>query len=168
MGVDASLALSITALQEGTGDLAIPSINVKISDVVSFKSGTDAVTKADVLWSDTRTLAASASESLDLRGSLVDAFGASVNPAEIVAIYVKAKSTNTNDVVIGNAASNGFAGPLSATGTLTLKAGEFVLLSSQAGWAVTAGTGDLLKVANSAAGTSVTYSIMIIGRSVAA
>jgi len=33
-------------------------------------------------------------------------------------------------------------------------------------YAVTAGTGDLLKVANSAGGTSVTYDIVIIGSSV--
>ena len=32
-----------------------------------------------------------------------------------------------------------------------------------AGYAVTAGTGDILKVANSGAGTGVTYDIVIVG-----
>jgi hypothetical protein len=33
------------------------------------------------------------------------------------------------------------------------------------GWGVTAGTGDLLKVANSAGSTSVNYDIVVIGNS---
>jgi hypothetical protein len=117
------------------------------------------------LFKDTRTIAASASENLDLTGVLTDAFGATVANAEVIAIYVKAAAANTNSVIIGNVA-NGFVGPLGATGTYTVLPGDFFLATSQAGWAVTAATGDLLKIANSAGGTSVTYDVVIIGRSV--
>ena len=117
------------------------------------------------MFKDTRTLAASGTENLDLAGVLVDAFGATATSAEIIAIYVKAAAGNTNNVVIGNV-TNGFVGPLGATGTYTVSPGDFFLATSRAGWAVTAATADLLKITNSAAGTPVTYDVVIIGRSI--
>jgi len=58
---------------------------------------------------------------------------------------------------------------LGATHTLTLRPGAFVAVGTGAadatGYAVTATTADLLKIANSGAGTSVTYDIHIIGAS---
>ena len=64
---------------------------------------------------------------------------------------------------------NGFIGPFLAAGDgIGVKPGEYVPLVSQSGWAVTAGTGDLLTITNSGSGTSVTYDIVIVGRTVAA
>lgn len=169
MGVDANIALSMLAkASKAVGPNALTA-QVKINEGLQFKSGTAATDEADILFADTRTLTASATENLDLTGTLTDGFGDVVAAAEIVAIFVKAFSTNTNTVVIGNTATNAFVGPFGAnTHTLALKAGEFVLLSSETGWTVTAGTGDLLKIANGGAGTSVKYQIVIIGRTVAA
>jgi hypothetical protein len=168
-GVTATLEVSVQAQLDGTADIGTPTINSSALRVLKFIPGNDTVGKADVMWSDSRTLTASSSENLDLTGSLTGMLGGTVAMAEVCAIYVEAASTNTNSVVIGGAASNGFLGPFGgATHTLSLAPGEFTLLSSQNGWAVTAGTGDLLKVANSGAGTSVTYNIIIIGRTVAA
>lgn len=168
MGVDANINVSVDVKQTGTADLGSLAFTALISKNLNFTAGTDAVNKADILFSDRRTIAASGSENLDLAGALTDLMGATITAAEVVAVFVSASAGNTNNVVIGNATSNGFQGPLSSTGTYTLKPGEFVLMSSKTGWAVTAGTGDLLKIANSGAGTGVTYDIMIIGRSVAA
>lgn len=167
-GVTAKIALQIFAELEGTGDLGNPAVKNTVFKEVKFIPGTDTTGKADVMFSDTRTLNASATEDLDLTGSLTNAFGATIAQAEVVALYIAAADTNTNNVLVGNATTNGFVGPIGATGVLTLKPGEFVCFTSQTGWAVTAGTGDLLKVANSAGGTSVKYSILIIGRTVAA
>jgi hypothetical protein len=168
-GVTANIDVSIQASLTGTADIGTPHINSAAVRSLKFIEGTDAVNKADVMWSDSRTLTASSTENLDLTGTLTGMLGGTVAMAEVVAIYVEAASTNTNSVIIGGAASNGFLGPLGgATHTYALAPGEFVLWSSQAGWPVVAGTGDLLKVANSAAGTSVTYNIIIVGRTVAA
>lgn len=167
-GVDAKLLIQIAATLTASGDLGDASQKVALSKEVSFSPGSASVSQADVMFSDTRTLAASATEDLDLTGALTNAFGATVTQAEVVAIYVHAASTNTNSVILGGAAANQFTGPLGAgTHTLTLKPDEAILLTSPTGWTVTAGTGDLLKVANSAAGTSVKYSIIVIGRTVA-
>lgn len=167
-GVNAEISLLIKAQQVGTADLGSPRMTLEpISEVLHLVGGTDAVNKADILFSDTRTLAASASEDLDLAGVLADAFGATIAAAEIVAIFVKAAAGNTNSVIVG-AATAPFAGPLGATGTYTIRPGEYYLAVSQTGWAVGAGTTDDLKIANSGGTTGVTYNIVILGRTVAA
>jgi hypothetical protein len=168
--VNAEISLSINAQQVGSGDLGSPRMTLDpISEVLQLTSGTDAVNKANILFSDTRTLAASANGDLDLAGALADAFGATIAAAEIVAIFFKAHSGNTNNVNVTRPASNGFGGPFLAAGDgVSIKPGEYALFVSESGWAVTAGTGDLLNVANSAGTTGVDYDVVIIGRTVAA
>ncbi len=167
-GVTATIALDIVARLTGTGDLGNPRVDIgPISELIQFAPGTANIGQANVMFSDRRTLSASSSENLDLLGTLTDAFGATVNAAEIVLVYVKAAAGNTNSVIIGNV-TNGWPGPLGATGTYTVLPGEYFLAVSRSGWAVTAGTADLLKLANSSSGSSVTYDILILGRTVAA
>ncbi len=122
---------------------------------------------ADKAFADTRTLALSANEDLDLAGSLVDPFGATLTFVKVKGIYIKAALANTNSVILKPAASNGFTGPFGGTTpSLTIPPnGYLVLTAPLAGWAVTAGTGDKINLANSGAGTSVTYDIVIIGTS---
>ena len=101
-------------------------------------------------------------------GVLVDVFGATVTFARIRAIAVSAAASNTNNVVVGGAASNQFATWAgAATHTVTVRPGGlFCVANTDAtGYAVTAGTGDLLRIANSGAGTSVVYDIILIGAS---
>ncbi|MBO9710571.1 MAG: hypothetical protein J7521_20410 [Caulobacter sp.] len=168
-GVTASIAVNIKSQLVGVGDLGTPRVPVNVEALLSLTAGTDATSKANVLFADTRTLAASATENLDLAGALADALGATFTAAEVVAIYVKAAAGNTNSVVLFGAASNAFNGPLSGTTPkLTLAPGDFALLTCKNGWTVTAGTGDLILVANSGSGTPVSYDIVVIGRTVAA
>lgn len=121
--------------------------------------------QAQLLWNDTRQLAASASESLDLAGGLTDAFGLTLTFTAVKALIVEAAAGNVNDVVVGGAASNGFATPFGdATDAVKVKpGGKLVLIAPETGYAVTASTGDLLKVANSSSGTAVDYTITVVG-----
>ena len=168
-GVRGDIALRIDLTHYGTADLGTPKMRASVDKVLSLVEGTDATNKANLLFSDTRTLAASANENIDLAGSLADAFGATITAAEVVAIYIAAKSTNTNSVNVTRPASNGFAGPfLAASDGISIKPGEYALFVSQSGWAVTAGTGDLINIANSAGSTSVDYDIIVVARTVAA
>lgn len=158
------------------GIRALLSSNVNNSDIsaphglnygVTWSSGTVANT-ADVVWSSTRTLNASATEDLDLAGSLTGTLGGTVTFARVKAIMVTAHPANTNNVVIGAASATQFVGPFgAATHTISVQpGGEFSVAAPGAtAWPVTAGTADLLKVANSAAGSAVTYTIIIIGAS---
>ncbi len=133
---------------------------------LQLADGTGAA-QADRLFSDTRTLAASANEDLDLAGALADAIGGTAVFARIKGLYIAAASGNTNNVIVGAAASNAWATLLGATHTITLRPGAWIMLGTGAtdatGYTVTAGTGDLLRIANSAGSTTVTYDIAVIG-----
>ena len=168
-GVRGSIALSLDLTDAGSGDLGAPKMRVSVSKALALIEGTDATNKANLLFSDQRTLAASANEDIDLAGALANAFGATITAAEIVAIFISAAAGNTNNVNVTRPASNGFIGPFLAAGDgVSTKPGEWHAFVSQSGWAVTAATGDLINIANSAGSTPVTYDIVVVGRTVAA
>jgi hypothetical protein len=159
---DYSSALDLTT--------ALSSLNVSRGN--AFDPGTGAG-QVDKIFSDTRTLAPSATEDLDLAGVLLDAFGAAITFARVRGILISAAVGNTNNVVVG-AVANAWATLLSPAGVsqglITLRPGAWFAAgcgsADATGYAVTPATGDLLHVANSAAGTSVNYDIVIIGASV--
>lgn len=123
--------------------------------------------QADQVFRDRRTIVASGNENLDLNALTDPVTGAAINFAKIKAILIRAAAANTNNVVVGAAASNPFLGPLGGTApTLTLKPGDSVLLAApKDGWSSANGASDQLKVANSGSGTAVDYEIVLIGTS---
>lgn len=166
-GVNAEIELRIKAQQIGTADLGSPRMSLNpIQELLQFTAGTDATNKLDVLFSDTRTLAGSANEDLDLAGALTDAFGASITAAELVLLFVKARS-GANTINVSRPASNGVPIFLAAGDGVPVLQGEFFLFVSQKGVAITAGTGDKVNIANSGAG-NVSYDIVVLGRTAAA
>ncbi|WP_447724632.1 hypothetical protein [Sphingomonas koreensis] len=168
-GVRGDIRFNMDLTHVGSNDIGSPKMAVSVDKILSLVAGTDATNKANILFSDRRTLAASANEDIDLAGALSDAFGASITAAEVVAIFVSAASGNTNSVNVTRPAANGFIGPFLAAGDgVSVKPGEWQSFVSQSGWAVTAATGDLLNLANSGAGTQVIYDLVIVGRTVAA
>jgi hypothetical protein len=164
-------ALTLNADQTSAQDLGTVDLPVNVARQFALANGTGAG-QADKIFHDTRTLTASATENLDLAGVLLDPITqAALTFVRIKGLYVAASSANTNDVIVGANVVNGWAtliGPTGASGgTITLKPGSaFMTFTTDAtAWPVTAGTGDLLKVTNSAGGTSVDYSIVIVGAS---
>lgn len=123
--------------------------------------------QADRIYARTLTLAASANQDIDLNGALLNPIGGPGVFARVKAIAIRAADTNTNNVVVKPAAANGFLGPFGAAAhQISIQpAGRAILLAPNAGWTVVAGTGDLLNVANSGAGTPVTFDIIVIGTS---
>lgn len=122
--------------------------------------------EADRVFSDQRSLSASATETHDLT-SLTDVFGAALSFAKIKVIAIKAAASNTNNVLVGAAASNQFLGPLAhSSDIISIPPGGVALLTAPAsGWAVANGSTDNLKIANSAGSTAVLYDIMLVGTS---
>jgi hypothetical protein len=167
MGLKSRLRAAVSYKLEGMVDLGSAVAEYIGFDDTALADGTGE-NQADRVFSDTRTLAASANEDLDLAGTLLNPIGGAAAFAKIKAIIVRAAKANTNNVVVGNAASNGFVGPFGAAAhTVAVPpGGVFMITAPKAGWAVTGGTGDLLRVANSGAGTSVTYDIIVVGTSV--
>jgi hypothetical protein len=132
----------------------------------TFTTGSGA-NQIDRLYAKQRTITASANEDLDLAGALTDNFGQTLTLARIKGYCFKAASTNTNSVNVTRPATNGVPIFLAAGDGFSLTPGESTcrVIPSATGVAVTAGTGDLINVANSGAGTSVTYDVVIIGSS---
>ncbi|MFJ6566227.1 hypothetical protein ACIQNU_02315 [Streptomyces sp. NPDC091292] len=168
MPLSSTLAISAFAELSQTAGLGTGRVPAGLSRAVTLASGTGAG-KADRVYQARRTLAASATEDLDLAGVLLDAFGAAITFLRVKGLFISAAVGNTNNVVVGGAASNTWTTLLNSTGTLTLRPGAAVgALAGQAdatAYGVTASTGDLLKVANSGAGSSVSYDIVIVGAS---
>lgn len=166
-GVNAEIALRINAQQVGSADLGSPRMTLDpIAEILQFVAGTDAVGKLDVMFTDTRTLAGSANEDIDLAGALADAFGATVTMAELVLLFVKARS-GANTINLSRPASNGVPIFLAAGDGVAIQQGEYHLFVSQKGVPITPGTADKINVANTAAG-NISYDIIVLGRSVAA
>lgn len=165
MPLTSMIKLVISSNLSGAGDLATPKHDHLISKTLNLANGTGA-DQANMIWSDQRTLAASATEDLDLAASLTDAFGASITFTRIKGIYVFAAAANTNNVEVGGAASNGFDTWVGAAGDhVEVRPGGimFVYAPDATAYVVTAGTGDLLTITNAAGGTAVTYDIALIG-----
>lgn len=168
MPLTSGLSIAADATLTSALDLGVATANTPIRRSLNLANGTGAGA-ADKVFSDRRTLAASAAEDLDLAGVLTDAFGATITFARIKGLIIAASSANANNLVIGAASSNAWATLLNATGTITLRPGATLALMAGAAdatcYGVTAGTGDLLHVVNGAGGTSVTYDVLIIGAS---
>lgn len=168
MAISGAISLAVNVKQTAARDLGKAADTAALSAALNLTNGTGA-SQADRVFSDTRTLAASATEDLDLVGTgLIDAYGTATTFVKVSAVIIKAADANTNSVVVG-AGTNPWTGLLNTTGTVTLRPGAwaaFAVGSADAsGYTTTATTGDILKVANSGAGTSVSYDIVVIGKS---
>lgn len=166
MALTSKIILDLSASQSGSNDFGGPEFTPRMRKVLELASGVGA-NQADLLFADERTLAASATEDLDLAGVLADAFGATITAAEVVAIFIFAAEANTNNVVVGDATS-----PVPLFGgtnpTFAVKPGGFFCVGApNAAGLLTVGAGstDDLKITNSNSGTSVTYQIAILARS---
>ena len=166
MAISGKMRIKLALNQTGTADLSSPEETLPTIDfVVTDGAGAG---EMDLLWSDQRTLSASATEDLDLYGSLVDSFGTTMSFTRMRLLVVKAADDNTNNVVIGGAAANTMLNWVSdATDKVVVKPGGILYLYAPdtTGYAVTSGTGDLLTITNGGAGSSVTYDIYIGGGS---
>lgn len=166
-GLDLTAKVSVTAKWLAAPDLGSVLASLTKSYGPTLTDGAGAG-QANELYHKQRTLAASVTEDLDLTGAvLLDPLGGAVTLARVKGLVIAAAATNTNNVVVGAAASFAWTGLLGATHTVTLRPGAvfaaFAGVADATGYVVTAGTGDLLKVANSGGTTSVTYDIIVYG-----
>lgn len=121
--------------------------------------------KADRVFADTRTLAASGTEALDLIGALTNQYG-TVTFTKIKCVLVMADRANTNEVQVTRTTTTGVLFFMADGDGVALKpGGMFMVASPITGYTNTDTTDDTITITNSAAGTSVTYTIVIVGTS---
>lgn len=166
MTLTSRVAVTLTAALASALDLVTAGADLVVKEVQDFANGTGA-NQADKVYSDTRTIAASTTEDLDLAGgSLSDALGAALTFVKVRAILIIANEGNTNNLHVGGDAN---AVPIfgAAADFIVVKPGGLFLWTAPdaAGVTVTPGTGDILQVANSGAGSTVTYRVVILGTS---
>lgn len=132
-----------------------------------------ALDEADAIWHDRRTLAAGANDDLDLAGALADAFGKTLTFARIKAIAIQNRTATAGvNLEIGGgddgAGNNAFASWLGdASDKLQVgpEGGLLLWNPSLAAYAVTAGTGDILRIHNASGSDSAEYDIVLVGAS---
>ena len=143
---------------------------VTIAESLAFGTGND---YSNQIWADTRVVAASATDSLDLAGVLTNAFGDTITFAKVHAILVHNRSdeTLTTPAHTASAAVLDVGAPANgclifkAVGDLiTLSAGDWFLAYFKAGKTVTAGSVDLFDLVETAA-LEAAYDIVILGES---
>lgn len=168
MALKSEILMRFKATQTSTYDVANPSFQPVVEKIIQLTDGVLA-NQADLLYIDTATLAPSAFTDYDLSGTTNNAFGVNFVAAKIVAHIVLADAGNTHNVHAGGAAANQFVGAISGSTQYIKVSPGGVYLVAGPGLAgigsVTAGTGDLYRIANGGAVSSVTYTLVVIGRS---
>jgi hypothetical protein len=161
------LLLQLQATYKNVLDLGSPTDSFEKRQLIELSNGTGS-NAADLMFHDRRTLAASGTEDLDLAGTALQSpFGANLTFVEVRAVLITAASGNTNNVRVTRPASNGV--PLfvaAGDGIDVPPGGAFCWVCPADGKVtVTPATGDLITVTNGAAGSSVTYDVVILGTS---
>lgn len=169
MSLTAWLSAEVRARYIKPYDQADGTFEPVVGGTTALTTGTGA-NQADALWCDTRTLAKASSEALDLAGGLTDAFGTVLTLARVKGLFVAAAAANTSAISVKSTAAGppttGFSAWLLADGdgVYVRPGGTLLLIAPDAtAYAVTAGTGDLLTIANPDADNAATYTIALIG-----
>lgn len=166
MALASTTKLTVNATLTLAKDLGTDSSPTTLTNAVTLATGTGAG-QADKIFADTRTLAASGTEDLDLAGVLTDSWGAAITFARVKAVVIVAAAGNTNNVQVTRPATLGVPLFMAAGDGIALRPGAMFAFScgvaDATGVVVTAGTGDLITVTNSAGTTGVSYDVVIIG-----
>src|SRR5262245_47282983 len=167
MALSGLIKIAYALLDEKALDLGGASFPVNKSYDWKVANGVGAA-QADKLFTDQRSIAASANEDLDLNaGGLTDVYGAVFTIARLKALVVKAAVANPGTLTIGRGATNGVPW-LSAvsSGVILRPGGVFGWVADEAtGIVVTAGTGDLINFLAAATSGTYTYDVAIVGAS---
>ncbi len=142
-----SFKVSATGTLSSSADLSVNTATTNYLKTYSIANGTGA-DMANNTWSDTRTISASSSDSLDLSGVLVNAFGTTLAFTKIKGFIIYAYAANTNNVLVGGDA-NGLAGWVGNVNDIVVvrPGGCLAIMANVAtAYAVTASTGDILKI----------------------
>lgn len=149
-----------SSLDEGTATFKAPADLTP----VDFAAGTSA-SQVSKEFTDSRTIAASTNDDLDLAGVLTDALNNTLTFAVVKAIEIRASSDNAGNIIVGAAPTascfQGWFGDVS--GTESIAPGGRMLKVNPTGWTVTAATADKLRIANTHTSATAGYEIRLVG-----
>jgi len=163
--LNANLVAQIIATISDPLTLSVPVDPLSYTKKISFATGTG-IGQGDKLWHATRTILASATDTLDLAGSLTDGLGDPVTFVRIKALMVVGAPANAGNITLRRPATNGVPLFDTVSAGLPIVAGGMLMwvAPTAAGVVVTAGTGDLIDLVNTVAST-VNCDVVILGAS---
>lgn len=147
----------------GANDLASIIATIARDWTVDFASGTG-TGQFDVAFMDTRALTTSQNDDIDLRGGSVDPMGVTLAMVEIR--FIAIKNNGTVSIGVGGTVTNQITGIFSdVSDRLIIPAGGSLLLGPypDGAIAITAGTADLLRIANLSGSVAGSYDIIVLG-----
>jgi len=150
----------------GTSDLGNPKDSDSYRYALALASGTG-LNQADVIFHDRRTLAGSGNDDLDLRGALTNSIGGAAVFAKVKVILVVNRNVVAGDNLRIGLGSNPVASPwvASGDGAVIGPGGIFLTANpSLAGFATTADTADILRIANPG-NNSIDFDLLLLGTS---
>jgi hypothetical protein len=158
--IDSTVSVSFVANDRRTVGLnSATNIPINLQPSVAYTNGTGS-NQVQVLYQSSRTLSGT-TDTLNINsGALSDSYGTALVLTAVKAVFIQNTSA-TNNIVIGNAGSNPWAGLLNTTGTITLLPGDFIVVAtaSSAGWAVSGTSCNILVTGTSGQ----TYAIALLG-----
>lgn len=160
-------------------DLSDPVDPGRVRIQQAFVNG-DGDDEANQIWRGRRVVSvATPNDDLDLAGVLENVFGNAVNFAEIKAILIRNLGLDNGDgtftpaigedLKVGGAGTNPWTAPFADSGTpgtsrITVPAGGKLYLESPlAGFAVSPGSSDVLRIAHSGSLDDITFDVVLIG-----
>jgi len=162
--LSSTITLRVQATLTGTVGLGTATVPIDITYTKTLANGVGA-SQADKVYSAELSILTAATTDLDLQGSLLDGLGAAFTPVKLRCVYIESAASNTTNLTLfGDANSVPILNTAATTHTL-LPGGIFLVCQPPlAGTAVTAGTGDIIQIAN-AAGATALVSVILIGTS---
>lgn len=164
--VSLQVVLKLVGAMTQTTDLSSAADVLTRDYTMTYANGTGA-SQANMWWHDQRSLAGSATEDLDLAGSLTSVFGTTITLTSLKGIFVYAAAANnaSNNLNVTRPASNGITWLLAAGDGISLKPGAMIAWfdPSANGATVTAGSADLITFTNSAGTNTIVYDVFILG-----
>ncbi len=159
-----NVSVQVGATLSGTVGLATATVPLSVTKQIALLNGVGA-SQADKIYTNTYAIATAATESIDVKGALVDALGAAFTPAKLKAVYIYSQPANTTTLTLFGDVNSVPILNTAATTTTLLPGGLFLLVQPPlAGIAVTAGTGDIIKIVN-AAGATANVDVILVGTS---
>lgn len=121
---------------------------------------------ANLLFVNGYSISSAGSQSLDLSGSLTDVFGDACVFSKVYSVLVINLSTVTAKVIQVGGDTNHV--PIFGAGAdyvIVGPKGAVHVSNCLDGWTVTAGTGDIVKIANPGGGTAISVAVAVLGKS---
>jgi hypothetical protein len=139
----------------------------KLDYLASFAQGTG-LNQADTLYVSYGTLGASGALNIDMTGALFDIFGNSVAMARVKSMHIViTTATPATSVLVGNGTNPLLNWVGAGSHTIRIRNGGCFCLSAPdaTAYAVTASTGDILKLLNEDGVNTATYQVAFMGSS---